>query len=650
MAVFYPTLEQIKNDKMEKHTAGEMSLLKELTALPDDFNVYFQPHINFAHPDVVIESAGRGILIIEVKDWDLSAYHFHEGHRRDKFGYLTVQGGNDAHLSTPFEQVQSYKDELYELLSSELCAAYLQNERVTSEGEKKNVLYGVVRVGVYFTGASAKTVQETFSDNTIKFKYNRMYYDKHIACITKDDSGHIASIVREILRENRYYTKAIHEDMAALFTPSMEWREQSETISLTHEQERFAQCINDRIRIKGTPGSGKTIILARKAINCYRAKGEPVLILTYNITLKNYIHDKIAVNSRDMSGRERSNAFEIIHLDQFLTQVMRKYGLKDLSIDGYKSRSGLIAWDKYRRDQMAIIQSQSSLIRRYSTVLIDEAQDFSYDWFRFIDAVFVADNADYLVVADEKQNIYGRESDNQRLPRVSGFNGPWTTLKGNYRMTAAGYNLAVSFQQEYMKGKYTIDEPIQEAIPIENRKCLRLDTFDPERIYTEVQSFTHGDSPISPNDICILASSIEDVRAIDKSIRTHDGSRSTLTVCETQEWYEKLRKNHGVDEPGITREEEKERKESLKADLNKIRHVKRFAFYMNSGTIKISTVHSFKGWEIDTVVLVIHETEQAISPEVIYTAITRTKRNLLVIICGNNNYYDFFSRRLASAQ
>ena len=64
---------------------------------------------------------------------------------------------------------------------------------------------------------------------------------------------------------------------------------------------------------------------------------------------------------------------------------------------------------------------------------------------------------------------------------------------------------------------------------------------------------------------------------------------------------------------------------------------------MNSGTVKISTIHSFKGWEINTIVLVINESEQEITPEIIYTAITRTRGNLLVLNCSRNIYHAFFS-------
>ena len=52
MAVFYPNLDQIRNDTMEKHTTGELSLLEELEELPDDYNVYYQ-HTSIARTQML---------------------------------------------------------------------------------------------------------------------------------------------------------------------------------------------------------------------------------------------------------------------------------------------------------------------------------------------------------------------------------------------------------------------------------------------------------------------------------------------------------------------------------------------------------------------------------------------------------------------
>ena len=74
----------------------------------------------------------------------------------------------------------------------------------------------------------------------------------------------------------------------------------------------------------------------------------------------------------------------------------------------------------------------------------------------------------------------------------------------------------------------------------------------------------------------------------------------------------------------------------------------KFNFWANPGLIKLTTVHSFKGWEVHTLFLLIGmEDEQSevgsfTSNELIYTAITRCRCNLCVINVNNEKYHEFF--------
>jgi ATP-dependent exoDNAse (exonuclease V) alpha subunit len=67
---------------------------------------------------------------------------------------------------------------------------------------------------------------------------------------------------------------------------------------------------------------------------------------------------------------------------------------------------------------------------------------------------------------------------------------------------------------------------------------------------------------------------------------------------------------------------------------------------MNSGTTKLSTIHSFKGWEITTLILIIEnenlDQQKFTTDELIYTAITRCRQNLIIINTGNKRYDQFF--------
>ena len=70
---------------------------------------------------------------------------------------------------------------------------------------------------------------------------------------------------------------------------------------------------------------------------------------------------------------------------------------------------------------------------------------------------------------------------------------------------------------------------------------------------------------------------------------------------------------------------------------------------MESGKIKLSTIQSYKGWGIHTEILIIGndftpvtEKEKFLNAEMVYTGITRAKKNLVIINIGDREYDEFF--------
>ncbi len=73
MPIFYPDLEKIQSFRV-RPTEGEWTLLAFLNnTLDDSFEVYFNPFLNGDRPDVLIMRKGYGVMIIEVKDWNLNS-------------------------------------------------------------------------------------------------------------------------------------------------------------------------------------------------------------------------------------------------------------------------------------------------------------------------------------------------------------------------------------------------------------------------------------------------------------------------------------------------------------------------------------------------------------------------------------------------
>ena len=78
MASFFPSIEQINRFKVPP-TDGELTLLTFLgDVLDNSYEVYFNPYLNGDRPDVVIMRKGNGVMIIEVKDWNLANFSLNE--------------------------------------------------------------------------------------------------------------------------------------------------------------------------------------------------------------------------------------------------------------------------------------------------------------------------------------------------------------------------------------------------------------------------------------------------------------------------------------------------------------------------------------------------------------------------------------------
>jgi TPR repeat protein len=105
-------------------------------------------------------------------------------------------------------------------------------------------------------------------------------------------------------------------------------------------------------------------------------------------------------------------------------------------------------------------------------------------------------------------------------------------------------------------------------------------------------------------------------------------------MFETKEIYNKLA------------DECKENK-SFTKKIDEVRRNKKFNFWPNRGLLKMSTIHSLKGWEVDTIFLLITPEKsmyaEFVNAELIYTAITRCRTNLVVININNAKFHDFFN-------
>lgn len=643
MAIFLPSLDYIKKNIKPKPTDGELYLLEELLTLSDDYIVYFQPFLNGKNPDIIILKENYGVVIIEVKDYDLDNYS-HKYNKNDSYDYGVFKAYNSKEgkyykTNNPFEQVVNYKDMLFDM---HLPLLGIQRELNPQS-------YGVIKSCLFFYKSSKKQIEEVISD--IEKEYGRIKFN--YAYLFGIDSNFIRDIKNLLLFE--HLNEELTNHIKLQLKPSIERREQDEIPVLSEEQEKLSISQAGAIKIRGVSGSGKSLVLAKRALNAYE-RGKSVLILTYNITLRHHIRDDIS-----KFKTYNRNCFFILNIHEFMSLIYNQLKEKFGKVKKYSEMIDYVItyYNKsYVSDDL-----------RFETILIDEVQDFEYDWLDFIEQEILIKKepiikngeeilyGEYVLFGDPKQKIYSITLDNKEIN--TNVDDDWVDLKKCYRLQSNILDLALNFQETFMKDSYNIDYEVKKAQQTEgviqyysfNKSDLNLIYDNIKKIYSELS--------ISLNDIAVIYEKVDVLRDLE-SFFNKDEINCTTTF-ENNNQFNELKQKYGIDENynlGPNGYElkvplagyDKDNDENLNKFILKqasIRKLKKCAFYMNRGTIKLSTIHSFKGWEIDTLFLILDYSEKNQNiDELIYTAITRCKRNLIIIDLNNNKYSQFFKNNI----
>lgn len=598
MAILSPEIEVIKRQKVQP-TNGEWKLLDFLIQnLDNTFEIYFQPYINGDNPDIVIMRKGSGVLIIEVKDWNLEHYYCDE---KTKWRLSK----DNTLLKSPLNQVDSYKSNLFNLHLNELFNKSIKNKNH----------WATVNCAVYFHNA---TESELTNFLLADFKSdNYKDYQKFISYFGLLGNNSLNKQKLDFLlgkfwlnRQSYYFDDILYKSFRRYLKPPMHQLEEGvKTIYSKQQQELIRSEIKPRRKIKGVAGSGKTLVLAKRAVNAHIRTNGKVLILTYNLSLKNYIHDRISDVREDFYWEN----FYVTNYHQFFKTQANNYNLELNSLGNWSD--------------VNFFDDVKHTIQKFDVVLIDEIQDYTQSWIDIVTKYFTHSETEFVVFGDEKQNIYNRELDENNEPIVRTIPGVWNkTLNTSHRFSSNIGNIAIKFQKSIFKQKYNLDEInvmsqldfVQRIIEYHN-----FSSFTPEILFEHIYDVLKRNE-IHSSDTGILCSKVELLRAIDFSIRNVKKEK-TATTFESQEEFEKIKDNSN--------------------EIEKLRKIKKNHFWMKTGTVKLSTIHSFKGWEVDTLFLIIEnedEEEKFTNAELIYTALTRARRNLIVFNLGNIEYDIFF--------
>ncbi len=728
MAIFYPTIEKINQFKVQP-TNGERTLLNFLErTLDDSFEVYFNPLLNGDHPDVIIMRKDYGVMVIEVKDWNLDNFHLNE---KRKWVYTP----NNSVVKSPIDQVLKYKNNLYDLHVADLLQVKIKDYRN----------FKIVSCAVYFHCASKSYLEDMLVTPYKDDEKYQTFLEYNIDFIGNDSlnkEDFISLLKKRYLiakRPSCFFTDKLYNNFKRLLSPPLHLRSQGVPYNYSDKQkeiiygkiENGIRKVQLEQRIRGVFGSGKTTVLAARAVQAYkralaRNNNPRVLILTFNITLKNFIHDKM----NRVNETFPIENFIIINYHHFINAELNNLNIEfevPKNLDPEKISEYL---ESHYYGNIRLFEEHKDEISKYDAVLIDEIQDYHRSWMEIIKNYFRDPEGDYVLFGDVKQNIYGQTTQNKDVvTNVRGVN----ELKLCYRSDFKVRDLAQSFQKNVFGNKYDIDDFSENGTftffgqELEKEGYINYMYLQEKEPVTALYKIIRNhilnkNSNISPNDITILGYTTDLLRTFDLYYRyaSRERTNSMLETVETmymthlnfigknnddnphlgwfnnicehfkkklfpnrQKLYDndiiKVRQRIAIlfsiydlctrfTNTFESRLEEECQKCGISLNAFKafrkhyskilaqfqhevysdsyknIRDNKKLHFWMNSGTIKISTINSFKGWESEVVFLILEPKYELSTSfnmsfdELLYTGITRTIRNLEIINYGNEEY------------
>ncbi|MCE8474893.1 hypothetical protein DWX15_18185 [Bacteroides sp. AF18-33] len=596
---------QIQNHVLSSQKARVAWRLENILSVDDI--MYIDAIINEVSVDFIIVRPNKGILLLNVFEENINECTLSEDKKE-----INVHG---QLYQSPIELISlcqlSIKDGVEELLIS------------TIEDSRN---FSLIKKAVVFSENSIDEIKEFFGyeNNPFNFTY---IFGREI--IKNRNVSHNLYTTIGFLYNNNAFDDVVRRKLARIISPS--WHSYQEgriDMQPIGAQKRLSESSITQQKISGVAGSGKTQVLAFRAINAMKRTGGDVLVLTYNITLANYLKFRLSEIREDFSWEK----IDIYPYHQFFRIRAAECKLH-------------VEFDSYQ-DEAFFDNSQNH--KKYSAIFIDEVQDYTTEWLRIVMRNFLLDsNGEIVVFGDPKQNVYQRPLDTNGDIRLGVIGGHWNRqLTTSRRFTNPRLaNLATAFQTQFMANLPTDDIAAENIIS--NTFNFQILTYIDLRQNNSFESIVANIINIISNDnneakdFVVLASSTKLLRNIDLLYRQKTNEQTEITFI-SNEVLERLKQIHQVTN-------EKVANWKFNRDFEALERTRKQLFTTDKRCLKISTIQSFKGWESPSVIVILESdfilhntTFRPMSPQTIYTAITRARENMYIINIGNDTYHNFF--------
>lgn len=569
--------------------------------------MYIDAAVNEVAVDFIIVRPNKGILLLNIFEENLNECTLSEDKKE-----INVHG---QLYQSPIDLINlcqlSIKDGIEELLMSTI---------------EDNRNFSLIKKAVVFSENSIDEIKKFFEYQNNVFNFTFIFGKEIIE--NRDISQNLYTTIG-FLYNNNAFDDVVRRKLARMISPS--WHSYQEgriDMQPIGAQKRLSESSITQQKISGVAGSGKTQVLAFRAVNAMKRTGGDVLVLTYNITLANYLKFRLSEIREDFSWEK----IDVYPYHQFFRIRAAECQLH-------------VEFSSYQNEAFF---ENSKGHKKYSAIFVDEVQDYTTEWLRIIMQNFLlVPNGELVVFGDPKQNVYQRPLDANGDIRLGIIGGQWNRqLTTSRRFTNPRLaNLATAFQTQFMANLPTDDIVAENTIS--NTFNFQIVTYIDLRQNNSIESIITNIINIISNDnneardFAVLASSTKLLRNIDILYRQRTNEQTEITFI-SNETLERLKQIHQVTD-------EKAANWKFNRDFEALERTRKQLFTTDKRCLKISTIQSFKGWESPSVIvilendIVLHNTTfRPMSPQTIYTAITRARENMYIINIGNDTYHNFF--------
>lgn len=345
MATLIPSL----NSCLPHMTSGEKRLARALEHhLEDDYLLWYDVPVGpkQLHPDFIILHPGRGLFILEVKDWKLE--HI-QRITPTVVTLLTPDGVKE--VDNPLKQARGYALAVSKMLSKD--AALVWSEGSRHQG-KLVFPYGY---GVVFSNISRKAFEETdlgeiFEPHLVICKDEMTErvdlgeFQKRLWDICAYQFGQ--PLTRQQIDRIRWHIfpelRIGPKQQSLLVEQELSESDAEETVSplqieqdliriMDLQQEQLARSLGDGHRvIHGVAGSGKTLILTYRCQYLVEGMVKPILVLCFNVSLAAKLRQTI----RD---KELGDRVTVRHFHGWCAEQLKNYKLPRPDLNHYQGKA-----------------------------------------------------------------------------------------------------------------------------------------------------------------------------------------------------------------------------------------------------------------------------------------------------------------------